>query len=599
MFLRKRILSNLVELLDERVRQMPTRPAYKFPLAGGGWGTMTWQQVGTRVRSLAAYLIDQGIQVGDRVAIMSTTRIEWPLACLAIISAGATAVPIYPDNGAEETRHILEDAGISMVFTDTLERIQVIRESGQIGHDVPIIVFDAASSDAVTLYVDASGSEVSLRAAAERQRLIRSDALATILYTSGTTGRSKGVMLTHGNWLAESMAIVETHIVDEHDVEYYWLPFAHSFGMALLFGHVAVGFLKFINGDPKKVSDNIKLVRPTFLAGPPRTFEKIVGGVKAKMEDEPWVVRTLYGFASSRAKSRYQASLRAGKKFRSAKFGISAFVFDKLADEFGGRLRFLLSGGAALSPAIIAQTDQWGLPIIVGYGLTETCGASVVGRVGDNPIGSSGWPLPGTEVRIAEPTDGRVDGEILLRGPHIMVGYYGNPEATAEVIDTEGWFHTGDLGRIEMTRDGRAIVYVTGRLKQACKLSTGKYVSPERLEVELTATGLIAHAVVVAEGRNFISALVSLDPDNLRQWANGHGLTGDYVQLATSPEVTEEVERLVATINSQFNKWERIGQIRIIPEVFTVENGYLTPSNKVVRHRIFTAFAPLVNQIYV
>ena len=180
-----------------------------------------------------------------------------------------------------------------------------------------------------------------------------------------------------------------------------------------------------------------------------------------------------------------------------------------------------------------------------------------------------------------------------------MVGYYGNPDATAEVIDTEGWFHTGDLGRIEMTRDGRAIVYVTGRLKQACKLSTGKYVSPERLEVELTATGLIAHAVVVAEGRNFISALVSLDPDNLRQWANGHGLTGDYVQLATSPEVTEEVERLVATINSQFNKWERIGQIRIIPEVFTVENGYLTPSNKVVRHRIFTAFAPLVNQIYV
>lgn len=594
----KKTPSNLMDLLDERARLMPAHPAYKFPIGNGGWGTMTWQQVATRVRSVAAYLIDQGIQVGDRVAIMSSTRVEWPLACLAILSAGATAVPIYPETGVEETRHILEDAEVSRAFADTLERVEVIRGSGTVGHDLPIVLFDATPSDAFALFADVRGSEAGLRMVDLRQKSIGSDALATILYTSGTTGMSKGVMLTHGNWMAEAMAIVETHIVDERDVEYYWLPFAHSFGMALLFGHVAIGFLKFINGDPTKISENIKVVRPTFLAGPPRTFEKIVGGVKAKMEDEPWAVRTLYGFASRRAKARYQASVRAGKKFRPAKVGITAFVFDKLADEFGGRLRFLLSGGAALSPTIVEQTDQWGLPIIVGYGLTETCGASVVGRVGDNPIGSCGWPLPGTEVRITAPTDGRVDGEILLKGPHIMVGYYGNPAATAEVIDTEGWFHTGDLGRIEMTRDGRPILYVTGRLKQACKLSTGKYVSPEQLEVELTATGLIAHAVVIAEGRNFISALVSLDPDNLRQWADLHGMQGSYEQLATSEAVSKEVRRLVDSINAQFNKWEQIGQVRIIPTVFTVANGYLTPSNKVVRHRVFTAFGDVIEDIY-
>lgn len=597
MLFAKKTPNNLLDLLDERARLMPTRPAYKFAI-DTGWGTMTWQQVANRVRSLAGYLVERGVMLGDRVALMSSTRIEWPLSCLAIWSAGATVVPIYPETGADDVAYILQNAGVSMVFVDTEEHLRVIRESGAIGLAIPAIVSDGGSGSTDVVFTEAHGSDAHIREVSERQQLVSGDTLATLLYTSGTTGKPKGVMLTHGNWLAEAMAIAETRIVDEHDVEYYWLPFAHSFGMALLVGHLAVGFLKFIDGNTQGIVEKLKEVKPTFMGGPPRTFEKIAAGIDQKMAAETSITRLLYQLAMRRSIARYQARQRAGKRFRPARVGISALVFGKLAEAFGGRLRFFISGGAPLSPGIAEKFDYWGVPILQGYGLTETCGASAVGRPDDHPIGSVGWPLPGTQVMTTDPIDGRVDGEILLRGPHVMVGYYGDAHASAEVLDLDGWFHTGDLGRIEKTADGRPVLYVTGRLKQACKLSTGKYVSPELLEVELTATGFIAHAVVIAEGQNFVSALVSLDPDNLRQWAELHGLQGSYEQLAASAAVGHEVRQLVDRLNARFNKWERIGQVRIIPEVFTVANGYLTPSNKVVRHRVFTAFGDIIEDIY-
>lgn len=593
----KKAPSNLLDLLDARAAQMAARDAYKFPI-DTGWGSMTWSQVASRVYALAAYLVDIGIMPGDRVAIMSPSRIEWPLSCLAILAAGATAVPIYPETNSEEVTHILSDSGTSMLFVDIPERLEVIYRNNDAARTLPVVVYEGSTPDHSTLFADAHGSEVGSREVTNRLVEITGDTLATLLYTSGTTGKPKGVMLTHGNWLAEALAIAETRIVDEKDVEYYWLPFAHSFGMALMFGHLAIGFLKFVDGNPAHIAANLKQIKPTFMGGPPRTFEKIAAGVAERMTQETRVTRFLYQLALNRAELRNGARQRTGRQFRPPKVGIAALVFGKLSQEFGGRLRFFISGGAPLSSHLAEQFDYWGVPILQGYGLTETCGASLVGRYHDHPVGSVGWPLPSTDVRIALPVDGRVDGEILLRGPHIMRGYYHNPEATTEVIDADGWFHTGDLGRRELRPDGRTILYVTGRLKQACKLSTGKYVIPERLEVELTATGLIAHAVVVAEGRKFVSALVSLDPDNLRQWADRHGIKGDYVQLATSAAVEAEIRRLVEDINTHLNNWERIGEVRVIPEVFAAENGYLTPSNKVVRHRVFSVFDALIEDIY-
>lgn len=590
--------SNLIELLDERVQQASTKVAYQYPV-GGGWGSMSWSQVDKRVRELAANIVDQGVRPGDRVALMSSTRVEWVLVALAILSVGAAVVAIYPQTSAEGVDYILGNSGSVMLFVENQKQLEVVL-GGNHAPTLPIMLFDDDAMHRYPVLRSLSAPSDASYAVLEQYRgLISADTLATLIYTSGTTGAPKGVMLTHGNWTAEALAIAETKIVSQEDIEYCWLPFSHSFGMALLFGHIAIGFLKFIDGDPKHVVDNLRDIQPTFMAGPPRTFEKIAAGVKQRIESSDWLTRILYASALRSAKKRLDGR-RSGEKYRVSRVGLAPIVFKKLSESFGGKLRLFVSGGAALSPDIAELFDLWGVPILQGYGLTETCGASVVARQGYHLVGSVGWPLPGTEVKIADPVDGNPYGEILLRGPHIMKGYFGDPLATSQVLDGEGWFHTGDLGRTERGLNGQPVLYVTGRLKEACKLSSGKYVVPEQIETRLTATGYIAHAIVVAEGRKFVSALVSLDPDNVRQWAEKKGISGDYRYLVTHPKVREMIHSLVDNeVNSGLEHWERVVRLSIVPEQFTEDNGYLTPSNKPRRHQVLRAFEQLVNEMYI
>ncbi len=584
--------TNLVDLLEDRVRKTPHADAYKFS-SELGWGTMTWQQVDERTSAVAAGLIARGVSFGDRVAIMSSSRIEWVLAAFGILKAGAAVVAIYPETGRDGVAHILTDSGSRLVFVESRARSEVVEATGLPDAGLEIVTFDESSDEYWRFselgFEPNSVSELERRAA----RIMSSD-LATLIYTSGSTGLAKGVMLTHGNWLAEAQAIEQLNIVDESDVEYFWLPLAHSFGMALLFGQLAVGFLKFIDGDPKHIVKNLQDIRPTFMAGPPRTFEKIAAGVQAKIDASGVMTRQLYKAALIEGRARLAVRRQLGLTYKPPRTGLEALVFRKLTKSFGGRLRLLISGGAALSPDIGELFDLWGVPILVGYGLTETCGASVVMRPDRHAVGSVGSPLPGTFVKTDVPRDGQTDGEILLRGPHVMAGYYGDEDATAQAFTPDGWLRTGDLGRVV---DGT--VWVTGRLKFSGKLSSGKYVSPERVETLLTATGYVAHATVVVDGRKFVTAVVSLDPDAISAWAGQQAVAGNYAAIVADPRTHAFISQLIADrVNSQLEGWERVGKFVIADEEFTPTNMFLTPSNKVARHIVLSTYAARINALY-
>lgn len=582
--------SNLVELLEWRVRKMPHTDAYKFPTEIG-WGTMTWQQVLDHSRTIASRLISEGVESGDRVAIMSSSRIEWFLTAFAILEAGATVVAIYPETGSDGVRHILDNSGTRLVFAENTDRLSVVLSAHP---EMPTVLFEEGNNSDRALSEFVSSTAIAHDVLAQRKLGITADALATLIYTSGSTGDAKGVMLTHGNWLAEAQAIDQTSIVSDQDVEYFWLPLAHSFGMALMFGHVAIGFLKFVDGDPKHIVANLPDVKPTFMAGPPRTFEKIAAGVKAKIEASGWVTKQLYRAALAEGRARLALRRSLHLPYKPPRMGLEGLVFRKITASFGGRLRLLISGGAALSPEIGELFDVWGIPVLVGYGLTETCGASAVMRPDYHAIGTVGTPLPGTFVAFAPPIDGQTDGEILLSGPHVMVGYYGNHEATASAFDSKSRLRTGDLGRIV---DGQLLV--TGRLKFSGKLSSGKYVAPEQVETLLTATGYVAHAIAIVDGRKFVTAVVSLDPDNIRAWAALAGVAGDYETIVADPRTHDMIDALISSqVNPRLEHWERVGKFVVAGEEFTAVNGYLTPSNKVVRHAVLNAYGPQVDALY-
>lgn len=582
--------TNLLELLDWRVEQSSIRTAYQYPDANGGWGHMTWLQVKKRVRIIAGKLIDLGVKPDDRVAIMSSTRIEWALTAFAILETGATIVAIYPQTKTDTIEHIVADAGIKLAVVENqtiLERVL----AGNYDHPLQIVLFDDDTKCRYqTLRSLTDPSAEANRALDEYRNTIESQTIATIIYTSGTSCLPKGVMLTHGNWLAEATSLARTKIVDENDVEYFWLPLAHSFGMALLFGHVAIGFLKYVDGsvDSARIAANLQDIQPTFMAGPPRTFEKIADGVKQRIADSPWPTRLAYNIAMFFAKRKYN---RNHNSYHPA--WPSSIVFKKLSASFGGRLRLFASGGAALGGDVVRLFDLWGKPVLQGYGLTETCGGSAIGSSTHHPAGSVGWALPGTEVKIANGSH-----EILLRGPHIMVGYFNDQAATDRAITPDGWFHTGDKGEIRYS-GGNPALYVTGRIKDAGKLSTGKYVSPEKIETHLTATGIVAHAVVVVEGRKFASALVSLDTDAVLQWAKRQKISGDYPSLIANKRLQAAVQDRIDDVNARLEKWEKVVKFAIVPVDFSKQDGgFLTPSNKVRRDYVLATFESLVEEMY-
>jgi long-chain acyl-CoA synthetase len=588
----------------DTVARKSSQEAFRHPAPDGSWASLTWAQTAERARELGAGFAALGVGLEDRVAIASSTRIEWILADLGVLLAGAATTTVYPNTRPEDVAFILSDSGSAVVVAE--DAVQVAKVADHRG-DLPgvraVVVIDPAGVDVA----GSGGWVLTLEDLADRGRALLAQApgtlderiaqlspgmLQTLIYTSGTTGRPKGVELTHGNWLYIAEATERIQVLTPEHVQFLWLPLAHVFAKLLVAGQLRIGFATVVDGRIDKIVENLAVIRPTFMAAAPRIFEKVYarvattahaeGGAKAKIFDWAFGVGTA-------AVRREQAGLSVPPHLAVQRAVADRLVFSKIRARLGGRLEVLVSGSAPLAPKIAEWFAAAGLPICEGYGLTECAGAAFVNRPGAVRIGTVGQALPGTQIRIAE------DGEILLYSGGVMRGYHHLPEATAEMLVEEGWLATGDVGEV----DADGYLKITDRKKDLVKTSGGKYIAPSAIEGSLKAANpLIGQAVVIADGRNFAAALIALDIDAATAWAGANGKDAATVVSGTDVTVHAEVRAAVETVNGQLNRWETIKEFRILSRELSVESGELTPSLKIKRAVVARNHASVIDEMY-
>jgi long-chain acyl-CoA synthetase len=598
----------------ERVAATPDAEAYRYPVppaSGQGpddWKSLSWGQTAERVHSIAAGLIELGVQPEQRVALSSSTRIEWILADLGILCAGAATTTIYPQTNAEESAFILSDSGSKVLFAEDAGQLaKALEKRAELPDLTHVVVIDAAGVESGDWVLTLA--ELEQRGAAyleknpdlikEKVGAITRDQLATLIYTSGTTGRPKGVRLPHDNWSYMAKATAATGLISADDVQYLWLPLAHVFGKVLTSGQIEVGHVTAVDGRVDKIIENLPVVQPTYMAAVPRIFEKVYNGVAAKARAGGGAKYKIFQWAAEVAREYAKVTQdnfrRTGTA--SAPFGLSAkhkvadaLVYAKIREAFGGNLRACVSGSAALAPDIGYFFSGAGIHILEGYGLTESSAASFVNPGEAYRTGTVGKPLPGTEVRIAE------DGEILLRGPGIMEGYHGLPEKTAEVLEPDGWFHTGDIG--ELSPDG--YLRITDRKKDLIKTSGGKYIAPAEVEGQFKAVcPYVSNILVHGADRNYCTALIALDEVSIMTWAQENGLEGkSYAEVVSAPATVSMVEEYVKQLNEGLQRWQTIKKFRLLPRDLDVEHGEITPSLKLKRPVVEREYRHLIDEMY-
>jgi long-chain acyl-CoA synthetase len=588
---------NLVQVFEEQVSRRGDATAATFK-RGGGWLQVSWNELARRVRDAADGLASLGVKPGDRVSVMADTSCEWIIADLAIMSVGAITVPIYQSNPAHEAQYILQDAGSSWIFVDHEHQAAKIRQEESRLPDVRGVIrfFGDPKAPYERTLADLERAGVAWRDAnpgahAARVAAVEPSDAACYLYTSGTTGNPKGVVLTHGNWMYEAEAGAELKIVRPDDTILLFLPMAHSFAKlveAVWLGEGAtVAFVESID----KIVDNASECRPTAMPSVPRIFEKAYDAVLAKGLATPGVKGWLFALAMNGFEAWAEGKMK-GMEVKTVGFRLGEkLVFPRLAAalsaRFGGRMRLFTSGGAPLSPKINWFFHLLGFTILEGWGLTETSAGTCVSRLGRNKIGTVGPPVPGTEIRIAE------DGEILVKGPGVMKEYHRRPEATAEVL-RDGWLHTGDIGELDV--DG--CLRITDRKKDLIKTSGGKYVAPQNLENELKADPIISQVVVHGDNRKFVTALVTLNEESARGWATEQGVAEDE-PLHASPKVKARVQQAIDALNARQAGYATIKKFAILEADFTQERGELTPTLKVKRKVVTERNKKLLDSFYV
>ncbi len=591
--------ASVSRMFYDRVAATPEAEAFRFPV-GDGWTSVTWAQAMETVKTLAAGLLALGIQPEQRVAIASNTRIEWLYADLAIMCAGAATTAVYPTTAVDDVAFILFDSDARLVFAEDDAQLAKLRaQRAHLPDLVRVVTFDGEPDGDWVLGL-ADLEALGARYLAEHPgsvddavAAIRPDHLATLIYTSGTTGRPKGVRLPHRCWTYLGAGAEAIEILRADDLHYLWLPLSHSFGKMLAAVQLQIGFPTAVDGRVDKIVDNLAVVRPTIMAGPPRIFEKVHGRIVQTMAEAGGIRSRLFtwGFTvGGRATAARAADRPLGRRL-GLQFAIAdRLVLAKVRDRLGGRMRLMISGSAALSPDIAHWFQTAGLTLIEGYALTETGGGACIGDPQHPVAGVVGPPLVGSELRIAD------DGEILLRGPNVMQGYHNLPDETAQVLSRDGWFSTGDIGELDTL--GR--LRVTDRKKDLIKTSGGKYIAPQPIEAQFKALcPLASHVLVHAERRNFASALVALDTDALTQWGLARALdVSDFARLAADPAVHAYVGSCIHELNGQLNRWETIKDFRILDHDLTVEADELTPSMKLKRKVLESRYSSLLDSMY-
>jgi long-chain acyl-CoA synthetase len=614
--------ASVAHVFLSRVEATPDAEAYRYPVpvddqaadsapSAEQWRSLTWKQTAARVFDIAAGLLDLGIQAEERVALASSTRVEWILADMGAMCAGAAVTTVYPSTNADETGYILADSGSRLLFAENGKQLdKALAERAKLPDLATVVVFDPPSEPPVVEGLTIiSLAELEQRGAALRKsdpEVVRRSVeavgprqLATLVYTSGTTGRPKGVRLIHDIWSYQAVAQAESGLLRPDDVQFMWLPLSHVFGKSLISGQIYTGHVMAVDGRVDRIIHNLPAIRPTIMASAPRIFEKVYNGIAGKARAEGglkykifmWAARTARQYAQTTQASRVATgrdSAPLGLRLQHAL--ADRLVYAKIRAAFGGRMRGSVSGSAALAPEIGYFFAGVGVPILEGYGLTETSAGITVNREVDVRVGTVGVPLPGSEVRIAE------DGEILLRGPGVMTGYHNLPEQTAEVLEEDGWFHTGDIG--ELTQGG--YLRITDRKKDMFKTSGGKYVAPSEVEGKFKAVcPFVSNILVIGNGRNYCTALIALDETVIMPWAAERGMKGrSYAEVVTSAEVHTLIEGFVKRLNADLQRWQTVKKFTILPRDLDIEHGELTPSLKIKRPVVERTYADAVTEMY-
>jgi long-chain acyl-CoA synthetase len=567
----------------------------------GRWEQLTWREVGEIVRGLALGLLALGRQRGDAIAILAGSRAEWVQADLAILSAGCVTVPIYPTYTPEQVASLAIDADVrTLVVEDAAQLAKVLQARGKIpGLEHVVVIegdeqFDPSILSWKTLRQLGRDREDAFKSLlAERVASIEPQDVATIVYTSGTTGTPKGVIQTHANHMAALDAVARIPGVEAGDVHLLFLPLAHSFARLETFIGIHRGLVTAFAESLDRLAENLREVRPHFIFSVPRVFEKIHARILAEAASAGPVRRAVFDRALQigREVSRRTRGNRPVPPWLRAGYRVAhRLVFAKLHRAFGGRLRFAVSGGAPLDPEIAEFFHAAGVLILEGYGLTETCPALTFNRIDHFRFGSVGAPIHGVELAIA------ADGEILARGPNVASrGYLNQPEATAEAFDAEGWLHTGDIGRI----DDDGFLYITDRKKDIIVTSGGINIAPQQLERLLASDPFVGQAMVYGDGRPYPAALIAIDPQELARFAREHGIVvDDYARLTRHPAVVERVARAVEATNARVQSYARIKRFALVPDVLSEAGGELTPTLKVRRKVVAEKYAALLDSLY-
>jgi len=565
----------------------------------GNWKTVSWQQYHDQIRTVASGLISLDVKAGDRVAIMSGTRMEWSVCDYAILGIKAVTVPIYQTATPDDLVHILKDSEARVLF---LESQSLLKIFSKIKDQCPlvekVICFDNDGKEphiAMTSWMDfiALGQQNLDETSAQFEKSCSSTKLediASIIYTSGTTGLPKGVVIRHEQIISEVGEAFPYVGATPKDISLSFLPYAHVLGRIEHWGHMFIGYEMAYAESLEKIRANLVEIRPTFMVSVPRIFEKVYSAIHAQLGNNPlkqkafqWAVQVGLKAGEYRL-NRKPIPLTVFAEYQLAQ----KLVLNKIREAFGGRLRFAISGGAPISQDIELFFHACGVLILEGYGLTETTAAICVNTPFNYRFGSVGRPIGDTQLRIAE------DGEILVKGKKVMREYYKDPENTKKVF-TDGWFHTGDIGEIMSSGD----LKITDRKKDLIKTAGGKYVAPQKLENLLKTQPLISHVLIHGDNKKYIVSLMTLDPLALKNFASEKGISYQNISALTQhPTVLEKIRQSIAEVNTQLAGFETIKRFSILPQEFTVESGELTPSLKVKRKVLDKKFHKQLEALY-
>lgn len=588
---------NLLQLFDQSVARRGEAPCFRF-VEGGTWHALNWNEVKERVVKIAGGLRKLGVQKGDRVAILSKSRYEWTLADLGILAAGGVVVPIYESSIPEQVQYILEDSGAKVAFVENKAQYQKVREVHPTLPGLKNVAYfsEVQPSKTEGVYsleeLQMLGSDNGAGVYARQLQLSARDDDASFVYTSGTTGNPKGVILTHGNFMAELAAFIDVFVLGDDYESVMFLPLAHIFARAVQYFQLSAGFIQAYAESIDKLTDNIATVKPHFIGSVPRIFEKIHTRTLQGVESAPPSKKKIFAWAWGVGESRSRLKL-AGKPVPlglELRYKLAfRLVFSKLHTKLGGRIRFFVSGGAPLPQDVAFFFHVFGFTILEGYGLTETSAAVTVNTMDDVTVGTVGKPVPGADIKIAE------DGEILVKGPLVFRGYYNAPDATKEAFTEDGWFKTGDIGAF----DESGHLKITDRKKDLIITAGGKNVAPQNIESLMKSDPYISQFVVHGDKRKFLSALVTLEKPEIERYARQQNIDfSSYEELIKQEGVHKFIRERIESLNKHLAKYESIKKFEILPNDFSIESGELTPTLKVKRKVINQRYKEIFDSFY-